>query len=194
LFRAFPDALASSGLAPILAKLAGGADQDTARLALKAVCESLAPFPVKWRRDVALPLLAPQYSVGVRYYAAKVLDRGAGVGDREWAVQPLLNALTDIAYSSGERPISGFTDSIASIGSPKAIPTMIALMEADNNPEDTIRLNVGLGRLAGLNYDDTHNSAWWRQWWNGNKQRFPADVQALEIPYLKPITVSGVSP
>jgi RNA polymerase sigma factor (sigma-70 family) len=194
LFRDFPEALASSGLDQVLAKLAGGADQDTARLTLKAVSESDAPLPVEWRRDVSLPLLAPEYSVGVRYYAAKVLEQGPEVRDREWAVQPLLNALTDIAYSTGERPLSGFTDSIAAIGSPRAIPTMIALMEADNNPEDTICLSVGLGRLAGVDYVDTHNSAWWRQWWNDNKQRFPADVQALEIPSLKAITVSGVSP
>ena len=28
--------------------------------------------------------------------------------------------------------------------------------------------------------------AWWRQWWNTNKQRFPADVQALEVRTFEP--------
>ncbi len=68
---------------------------------------------------------------------------------------------------------------------PIAIPTLIAVIDADNS-YDTI-YGVGyfaLGELTGVKYDESHDGKWWREWWEKNKARYPEEVRKLEIPKL----------
>ena len=78
-----------------------------------------------------------------------------------------------------------FAQPLAQLASPKTIPAMIALIDADNTYDTVYGIGYfGLGNMTGVTYDQSHNGAWWRQWWENNKQRFPADAQAIPIPQL----------
>lgn len=62
---------------------------------------------------------------------------------------------------------------------------MIALIEADNTYDTIYGIGYfGLGKLTGVSYDESHDGAWWREWWEKNKHRYPVEIQALEIPRL----------
>jgi predicted esterase len=68
---------------------------------------------------------------------------------------------------------------------------MIGLIEADNTYDTVYGIGYfGLNKLTGVSYDEKHNGAWWRAWWVKNQQRFPADVQALEVPRFEPVRKS----
>ncbi len=76
---------------------------------------------------------------------------------------------------------------IAEAGDPRAIPILIGAIEADNS-YDTV-YGIGyfalgfskLGKLTGVEYSKFHDGAWWRRWWESNKDRFPEEVQAIPI-------------
>ena len=40
----------------------------------------------------------------------------------------------------------------------------------------------GLGRLTGVDYDESHDGQWWLNWWHANQNRLPAHVRGLPIP------------
>jgi hypothetical protein len=43
---------------------------------------------------------------------------------------------------------------------------MIAVIDADNTYDTVYGVGYfGLGRLIGVEYDKSHNGAWWRRWW-----------------------------
>lgn len=173
----FPEVVASSGLDQTLAQLAGSSDQPTAELALRAARH--IPLSDDWRREVALPRLTPENSMEIRSDAALLL----GDPGRDWAVPPLLIALSNCVYSSGAPMIFMVPSAISEIGSPTSIPWMIGLIEADNSYNSIYGIGYyGLSKMTGVPYDETHDGAWWRNWWINNKQRFPADAQAIEIP------------
>ena len=69
---------------------------------------------------------------------------------------------------------------------PRAIPIMIGVIDADNT-HDTI-YGIGyscLGFLTEVRWDKGHDGAWWRQWWEKNKGRYPKYIQEMEIPNLR---------
>jgi hypothetical protein len=180
LLASYPAAAQTAKLDAALAGLIEGPDDETVCRALR-VARSTG-FDDDWCRRVVLPRLAPGNPWRVREAAAQALAWGKP--GREWAVEPLLTALTNAVCSfSGRTPIWGLATALGEVGSPKAIPTMIGLIEADNTYDTVYGIGYfGLGRMTGVNYDEKHDGAWWRQWWEKNKQRFPASVQALEIP------------
>lgn len=178
----FPEALTASGLDQILGDIAHGKDPRAAAQALKAA--NGLPLSADWLREVALPLLSQSQPWEVTEAAAAALGRSGS----EWALQPLLDTLTESVYAANRHSSFTLPASIAELKSPKAIPTMIALIEADNTYGTIYGIGYfGLGKLTGVAYDEKHDGAWWRQWWENNKQRFPADVRAMEIPKLAPI-------
>ena len=74
---------------------------------------------------------------------------------------------------------------LATHDDPRVIPTMIAVIDADNTYDTVYGVgSFGLGRLTGVEYDESHDGAWWRRWWEKNRQRFPEAVRALEIPAI----------
>jgi len=178
----FPDVIVSSGLSQMLAEVANGSDAKAVALSLDTA--SRIPLGDEWRREVALSRLDSNNSWEVREAAARVLGRS----ESEWALQPLLDTLSERTYSTNRLPIFSLAQSLADLRSPKAIPTMIALIEAENTYHTIYGIGYyGLGKLTGVAYDEKHDGAWWRQWWENNKQRYPADAQSLEIPRLNPI-------
>ena len=75
--------------------------------------------------------------------------------------------------------------SLASIDDPRVIPTMIAVIDSDNTYDTIYGVGYfGLGRLTSVQYDESHDGAWWRRWWEKNKERYPEAVRALAIPKL----------
>jgi hypothetical protein len=75
---------------------------------------------------------------------------------------------------------------VAQFQDPTAIPFMIGAIEAKGGYETVYGIGwFGLGRLTGVDYDESHDGAWWRAWWNENKGQYPAEAQAIEIPDLR---------
>ena len=76
---------------------------------------------------------------------------------------------------------------LAEAGDPLAIPVLIGAIEADNSYETVYGVGYfalgfsELGKLTGVKYSRFHDGAWWRRWWEANKNRFPEDVQAIPI-------------
>jgi RNA polymerase sigma factor (sigma-70 family) len=185
LFRTFPDATRAAGLNEALGYLASGGDT-TAELALETVASMSVDDD--WARQVALPQLQSTNSWNIRASAADIL----GAPGREWALQPLLDTLTAGVYSEDRQRLSSFAQSVSAIGSARAIPPMVALIDADNSYDTVYGIGYfGLSKITGVSYDEKHNGSWWRQWWAENKQRFPADVQAMEPPQLEPVKKAG---
>jgi len=75
---------------------------------------------------------------------------------------------------------------VAQFQDPSAIPFMIGAIEAKEGYDTVYGIGYfGLGRLTGVDYDDSHDGAWWRAWWNESKVQYPENVQAIEIPDLQ---------
>jgi predicted esterase len=133
-------------------------------------------------RRIAVPLLSKDRPVELRTAAVESLTRK----DFPWATDVLIDALKrsldedDRNFRVVASPIA---IALAEIGDPKVIPTMIAVVDADNTYDTVYGVgSFGLGRLTGVSYDQSHDGAWWHGWWEKNKERYPAAVQALEIP------------
>ncbi|MCE5341198.1 MAG: ankyrin repeat domain-containing protein [Planctomycetaceae bacterium] len=68
----------------------------------------------------------------------------------------------------------------------KAIPYLIAAIDADS--KGTLVYNIGYYGLVGLTgvpYDKSHDAAWWKDWWQKNKSRYPEEIQSLDIEQIK---------
>jgi hypothetical protein len=160
----FPEALAPSGLSHMLGNITHGDDPRAATHALKAA--SGLPLGDAWWREFALPLLSQTQPWEVTEATAAVLGRSGS----EWALQPLLATLTESVYATNRNSSFALPTSLAKLKSPKAIPTMIALIEADNTYNTVYGIGYfGLGKLTGVAYNEKHDGAWWRQWWESNK-------------------------
>jgi len=75
---------------------------------------------------------------------------------------------------------------IAKEKDPRAIPIMIGVIDADNTYDTMYGVgSFGLGRITKVRYNKKHDGAWWRQWWEKNKGRYPKHIQEMEIPNLR---------
>jgi len=59
------------------------------------------------------------------------------------------------------------------------------------NPSYTAPLSFAPAILAE---HEAHNGAWWRQWWEKNKERYPAAVRAMQIPQTAEESVGWALP
>ncbi len=86
-------------------------------------------------------------------------------------------------YDDGAK---GIAEALGDIGDPRAIPAMIAMIEADGTYDTVYDVGYfGLERLTGVSYDESHDGAWWRAWWEKNQGRLPESVQGVAIPVVK---------
>ena len=109
----------------------------------------------------------------------------------EPTLDDLLQRLTRQVRDGDDPGISNTARWIAEFGNPRAIPTLIGIIDADNSYLTVYGIGwSALNPLTGVRYDATHHGPWWRKWWKANKERFPQDVQALAIPDL-PKTAEG---
>jgi predicted esterase len=178
LARDYPDAWRKAGLDAVLAELCARKDDKIVAQAIEAA--GRLSLDDDWARRILLPRIEAGTPSEVRLAAFRALG-GKG---RDWALKPMLTGLTNAVLQAKDGTlIWTIAQSLAEIGSPKVIPAMIGLIEADNTYNTVYGIGYfGLGKLTGVNYDKTHNGAWWRQWWDKNKQQFSDDVRAAEIP------------
>jgi hypothetical protein len=81
-----------------------------------------------------------------------------------------------------------WAQAVAEFEDPAAIPFLIGVIDADNTYDTVYGVGYfGLGPLTGVTYSESHDGAWWREWWEKNKSRYPASAQATPIPDLKGI-------
>jgi predicted esterase len=121
-------------------------------------------------RRIVVSALDQQVPPRVRSAAVGSLARD----DCRWAVDLLVDVLKEAAGQADRRAVLWSTaGALAEIGDPKAIPPMIAVIEADNTYDTVYGVgHFGLGKLTGVKYDDKHDGAWWRAWWEENKSRY----------------------
>ncbi len=104
----------------------------------------------------------------------------------DWATDALMNCIVRLDPADRGSPISAVAGALAEQESYRAIPTMIAVIESDNTYETVNGVGYfGLGKLTGVKYDESHDGAWWRAWWQKNYQRFNLSDADAEIPIVK---------
>ncbi len=181
----FRDRMEELGLGEVLECLNKDADEKVLENVLL-----LAPdlnLGEKWWRRVGLPRMSTENPAKVRMLAARAL----GSQGAYWAVEPLLRALETSVRSSDRQAMTAIASALAQINSPKTIPPMIGLIEAEDSRETRYAIGYfGLSKMTGVTYDEKHDGAWWRGWWETNKQRYPKEVQALEIPRFDDIATT----
>jgi predicted esterase len=92
-------------------------------------------------------------------------------------------------FSEGHISGLGLSDiarEIAKENDPRAVPIMIGVIDADNTYDTIYGVGYfGLGKITKVRYNKEHNGAWWRQWWEKNKERYPKHIREMEIPNLR---------
>jgi erythromycin esterase len=136
-------------------------------------------------RRIVVPLMEPGASIDVRSAAVAALERK----EFPWAVDLALKALTD-ALQGDKQELRGMVMTastvLAHMDDPRAIPTMIAVIDADNTYDTVYFVGwFGLNPLTGVDYDESHDGAWWRKWWLKNRDRYPLAIREMEILKLK---------
>ena len=139
-----------------------------------------------WMRQHVLPMLEQAgEDVGVASRAAAAFARPGC----EWAVEPLAELMLERGRRGDPQELDyalQIAQSLGQIGDARAIPSLIAMIDEDVNGNAVYDVGYyGLGRLTGVSYDETHDGAWWRDWWEKNQGRLPAEVQGMEIPGIK---------
>ena len=131
-------------------------------------------------------LVVPSIGQGKRDEVRAAAMAALGGRENPWALELLLGELERSLESRDRRAraLVGTTAAgIASFDDPRVIPILIGVIDADNT-HDTIT-GVGhfaLGKLTGVQYDASHDGAWWRKWWEKNKERYPEAVRTMAIP------------
>ncbi len=158
-------------------------DTRTVELALKVAAQMKAGED--WCRRVVVPRLATSEPPPVQRAAARALGRAGW----SWAVEPLLGTLTNAlesATNDRRSVIWSAATALGEIGSATAVPPMIGVIAADNTYDTVYGVGYfGLNPLTGVKYDEAHKGAWWRQWWEQNRERYPAEVRSLPIPQYR---------
>ena len=173
-------AVSESDLAEILVGLLQQSDVE--RDVRRAVARALRELPLNdafIKRHIA-PLLDSDNpeTIGM---AARLL----GTVRAEWATELLIGELKESAAAKDD-PVSGLAlwgiaGALAEIGDPRAIPPMIEVIGTEYRTVYGVGY-FGLGKLTGVQYDESHDGAWWRNWWEKNQDRY--DVKAD----LKPVS------
>ena len=89
-----------------------------------------------------------------------------------------------VEFRDGE--FYSLADAIAEFKDPRAIPHLIAAVEADNTYATVYGIGCfGLGERGGLTdvkYSPFHDGAWWRRWWEKNKSNYSENIRNIPIP------------
>lgn len=182
-------------------ELAASFDGVTRGLALALVARWLAgPHEVETRRDALA--FAAKIDPGEEFLRREVLPRissepeiasaacrALGETRASWAVDAMLElAATRVGQNSDGRAdalLFAAGDALGAIGDPRAIPGVIALIDADETYATRYGLGYfGLSKLTGVDYDEAHDGAFWRRWWEENRARMPEGVRELDVPVL----------
>ncbi len=172
------EAARDAGLIDTLLVAASGDDVDLSEAVLNTIV--YLPLTREELEQRIVPLFGPEHDGRVR--AAAFLAVGPDDG---WAFDPLLEALIQCVTEEPAPRLALFSVSraLTRLGDPRAIPTMIGCIESWEDYDTIYGIGYfGLGRLLDVDYDESHDGAWWRQWWEQHKHELGPDVAALEIP------------
>jgi hypothetical protein len=138
-----------------------GGERPVSEPTLTAALESLGRPACAFARDPVLDLMQ---------------TRLARMPELREGDDPDANAGADGTLWSGARALS-------EMGDPAAIPGLIAMI-AKRPCYDTVYGigYFGLSKLTGVDYDESHDGAWWLAWWEANKLRLPESVRGMTIP------------
>jgi len=132
-------------------------------------------------KSAVLPLVAKDQPLEVRVVAVGLLSINKG----QWAVDPLLDVLQQALHEKQRPLIWPAAQALSEIGEARSIPPMIAVIAADYTYDTVYGVGYfGLSQLTGVNYDAKHNGAWWKQWWERERKRYPEPVRSMNIPNL----------
>ena len=129
--------------------------------------------------------IAPLLADGNQYEVLTAM-RLLGRVQADWATDILLDRLTQIDLSRDNLAVWTIASALAEQNNPNAIPTMISVIESDNTYNTVYGVGYfGLGKLTGVEYDESHDGAWWRKWWEENQQRFQLTGAEAKSPVVK---------
>jgi hypothetical protein len=133
-----------------------------------------------WMRAHVIPLAESTTADGnARAEAITAL----GHPDHAWAKPYLLDwlhrgsALDEQAYGSAD--IDSAASALAQIGDPSVIPELVQILASGAPTHPRLLYDVGyfgLGKLTGVPYDESHDAAWWLDWWAKNQVRFAGSL------------------
>jgi predicted esterase len=189
LLRKYSNVVAAVGLDAALIAYCAVKDESIAAQALQTAGN--LNFSDEQAQAVFLPRIGAENSPAVRAAAVRALGRIP----RPWALEPVLTNLIEVVlHGPGDGMlIWAAAQCLAATGSPRVIPTMIGLIEADNTYSTIYGIGYfGLNKLTGVAYDEKHDGTWWRNWWSNNQQRFPPEVQGLAIPRFDAVARTGM--
>jgi hypothetical protein len=102
-----------------------------------------------------------------------------------------------------ELDIGEYAAALRANDDPHAIPYLIGLIAAHPTSDTNYRVgHCGLGydprepwSLTDVEFDESHDAAWWLHWWQENKCQYPPDVQAIEVPdFRQPLSFAWHEP
>ncbi|MHC4163002.1 MAG: sigma-70 family RNA polymerase sigma factor [Planctomycetota bacterium] len=175
-----PDLMKSAGLLAATEDwLAGNELRGPERNTLHAWIRNAEPDEAFLRRFY-LPALA---DIGHARFAPACL----ALGDPRhgWALPALLEAYRRAVHRSHFEVIS---EALGRLGDLRAVPTMIAVLAADDSPRTHDAVGYGLFLLTKVRLDPLHDGAWWRAWFDKNRARLPDDAPATlpQVPLQEP--------
>lgn len=133
-------------------------------------------------RRIVVPLLEKGTPFKVRAAAVEAVGRK----ELPWSVDLVIKVLEecmDEGKPAKSTDLWGVARTLADLEDPKAIPVMIAAIDADNTYATIYGVGYfGLSRLTGVKYDEAHDGAWWRKWWEKSREKYPASVRDMTIP------------
>jgi len=130
----------------------------------------------RWLRTWVLPVIAEGASPRVGDYFDAL-----GRPECVWARQPVLAYL---GRATGE-PLPGTRGAaraLAEMEDLAAIPGMIEVLLQDRTGELAYDVgHFGLSKLTGVRWQESYDGAWWLDWWERNRARFPDEVAAMSV-------------
>lgn len=132
-------------------------------------------------RDTILPLIKAPHSAPLRAWAI------ASLGDAKatWAIDDLL-AVLDAARGDPDElrsVLSPMARALGAMGEARAIPALIAAMEAEGSPAGAGVVGAqGLSPLTGVRQVEGRDAKWWRGWWERNRARYGPAAEAIAVP------------
>jgi hypothetical protein len=143
----------------------------------------------EYLKRVALPLLADDTDFNLRTRAVSLLGRK----EFPWAVKALRELLERVTRRLMNDDLNGpdshvseivyVARSLAMAEDASAVPAMITVISAVDNHEAIHFIGkLGLEGLTGVMQDDLHDGAWWRAWWEKNKEKYPKELREQKFP------------
>lgn len=159
----------AAGIEALLARAMTQDDPQVARNALEWAREVEVGEP--WLRAHVLPILRETDTPGAEDLTAAVLH-GLARPECAWASGEVF-AWLERQIEDPRSQVSGAASAIAAYGDPASVPRLIALMQRDTTGRSIYDIGYsGLGKLTGVDYHESHDAAWWQQWWIANQARF----------------------